>query len=137
MTSDPEPTNDASRQARQPRQSVFLNATLERFGGGAATKHRVRDLSVGGMRIDQAVGLQAGATVVVTVGNLQAVGATVAWVRDGWAGLKFAVPIDPDQARSKAAVAPKVADPIPKPASGIVPTAGWIKDLNSPYRGKP
>lgn len=118
--------------ARAPRNSVFLSATVERFGGGAPTKHRVRDLSTGGVRIDQAANLQAGATVLVTVGALEAVGATVVWVRDGAAGLAFAHPVDPDAARAKAAVAPR---PATRPsAAGVVPTAGWVPNLQNPYR---
>ena len=75
---------------REPRQSVFLSATLDRFGSADTTKHRVRDLSGQGMRIDQAGGLQVGATVLVTVGQLEAVGATIVWIKEGAAGVKFA-----------------------------------------------
>lgn len=57
--------------------SVMLSATVERFGGGGPTKHRVRDLSSGGVRIDQADALKAGATVLISVGVFVAVGATV------------------------------------------------------------
>lgn len=117
--------------ARAPRHSVFLSATVQRFGGTAPSKHRVRDLSIGGMRIDQAAGLKPGATVLVTVGALEAVGATVVWVRDGAAGIEFAEPIDPDAARAKAALAPR-------PASARTPdtgaTAGWMPGLQNPYR---
>jgi hypothetical protein len=107
----------------------MLSATLERFGGGAPTRHRVRDLSPGGMRIDQADAIQCGATVLVTVGALQAVGATVVWVRDGSAGLRFAQPIDADAAKAKVAVAPRS---VPQPPRGV-PTAGWTYDLRNPY----
>jgi hypothetical protein len=117
---------------RAPRDSVMLSALVERFGSGAPTRHRVRDLSSGGVRIDQAAALPVGATVLVTVGALEAVGATVAWVKDGAAGLKFATPIDPAEARAKAAVAPRPKQE-PSPAGLRVPTAGWIRDLNNPY----
>lgn len=117
--------------ARAPRHSVFLSATVQRFGNTAPTKHRVRDLSTGGVRIDQATGLQRGATVLVTVGALEAVGATVIWVRDGAAGLEFAEPIDPDAARAKAAVAPRPATPRSAEAG---PSAGWVPGLRNPYR---
>lgn len=75
---------------REPRQSVFLSATLDRFGSADTTKHRVRDLSGQGMPIDQAGGLQVGATVLVTVGQLEAVDATIVWIKEGAAGVKFA-----------------------------------------------
>jgi len=120
---------------RPERQSVFLGTTLERFGSSQATRHRVRDLSPYGMRIDQADGLQKGATVLVAVGVLTAVGATVRWVKDGQAGLQFATRIDPDQARSKAAIAPKKTDGRGTARAGT-PTAGWLPDLADPYHGK-
>jgi hypothetical protein len=120
---------------RSERHSVMLSATIEHFGAlGISTKHRVRDLSTGGVRIDGAADFRPGATVLVTVGALESVGATVVWVKDGWAGLKFAQPVDPDQARAKAAIAPpRAGAPIHKPAV-TTPSAGWITDLDSPYR---
>lgn len=42
------------------------------------------------MPIDQAGGLQVGATVLVTVGQLEAVDATIVWIKEGAAGVKFA-----------------------------------------------
>lgn len=111
-----------------PRQQVLLGAEITGFGGGTPSKHRVRDLSPSGARIDRAGGLRVGSTVLVTVGILQAVGATVVWVKDDLAGLKFAEPIDPDAARSKAIVAPAAQ---PRPTIG---TSGWIGGLDDPYR---
>lgn len=98
---------DGGHADRAPRASVFLRATVERFGHGGTTTHRVRDLSRGGVRIDQARDLRKGATVLVTVGALSSVGATVAWVKDDWAGLAFAHAVDPDLARAGAAISPK------------------------------
>jgi hypothetical protein len=118
---------------RPPRHSVMLSATVQRFGAGPPTKHRVRDLSPGGVRIDQAAALDVGATVLVTVGALQSVGATVVWVRNGLAGLKFASIIDPDDARAKAAIAPRVAGGNAQEA-GDAPTPGWGTLLKNPYR---
>jgi hypothetical protein len=118
--------------ARAPRSSVLLRATIEYFGSTSPSAHRVRDLSIGGMCIDQAAGMTQGATVLVTVGALESVGATVVWVKDGQAGLKFAHVIDIDDARTKAAIAPRAE--IKRPSSGKSPTAGWIPDLNDPYR---
>lgn len=130
-----EPEGDtAAHQPRAPRHSVFLSATVEHFGAKAPTKHRVRDLSVGGVRIDQAAGLRPGATVLVSVGALAAVGATVVWAKDGIAGLKFAEPIDPEAARAKAAVAPQPFRGQPRDLGSAGPTAGWVPNLNSPYR---
>jgi hypothetical protein len=127
----PEPTE------RAPRANVLLKAIIEQFGGAGISAHRVRDLSRSGMRIDQADVLRQGATVLVTVGTLEAVGATVVWVADGAAGLKFATEIDPDQARARVAIAPKTDDGKGQPAlnSALSPVkAGWVQDMQSPYR---
>lgn len=112
---------------RQPRQNVLLGAEISGFGGGTPTKHRVRDLSRTGARVDRAGSLKVGSTVLVSVGVLDQVGATVVWVKGDSAGLKFAEPIDPEAARSKTLVAPAH-----KPAEEG--GAGWIFDLNSPYK---
>lgn len=127
---DPAPSADAGRMPRAPRQRVMLSAVIERFGGGPATQHRIRDLSSGGARIDQAEDLHPGATVLVSVGALAAVGATVSWVRDGTAGLQFAEQIDPEAARAKAAIAPRAKD------AGVAREglkAGWLPNLSNPY----
>ncbi|WP_425275481.1 PilZ domain-containing protein [Sphingomonas faeni] len=83
MTEGPDRTevDDHAPAQREPRQSVLLSATLECFGRPGATKHRVRDLSPQGMRIEQAAGLQVGATVLVAVGQLEAVGAAIVWIK--------------------------------------------------------
>jgi hypothetical protein len=112
----------------------MLSATVRCFGGGAPTNHRVRDLSAGGVRIDQAGAIKVGATLLVSVGALEAVGATVKWVADGWAGLAFAEEIDPDRARMRAAIAPRNGLSPParrEPASAAA--AGWVADLRNPY----
>lgn len=125
--------DDHTTSQREPRQSVFLSATLERFGSGETTKHRVRDLSSHGMRIDRAAELRVGATVLVAVGQLEAVGATIVWAKEGSAGVKFVRAIDPDQARGKTAVRPK-ANVLPNREKQRGATAGWVADLNNPYR---
>jgi len=117
---------------RMPRQQVLLGAEICGFGGGAPTKHRVKDLSVAGAKVDRAGMLRPGATVLVSVGVLKAIGATVIWVKDDLAGLRFAETIDPDAARSKAIIAPP--KPRPTTVADRGATAGWIRDLNSPYR---
>ena len=135
MTERPDLTeaNDHTPSPREPRQSVFLSTTLERFGSAEITKHRVRDLSPKGMRIDQTAGLQVRATVLVTIGRLEAVGATIVWIRADSAGLRFSERIDPDQARGKAAVRPK-ASLAPQQVRQPGATAGWVSDLDDPYR---
>jgi hypothetical protein len=68
---DGETPETAQKAARETRNSVMLSATVEGFGGGQQSKHRVRDLSAGGVRIDQPGALRNGATVLVSVGALQ------------------------------------------------------------------
>ena len=114
---------------RAERSNVLLSATVERFGGGAATSHRVRDLSTRGMRVDRADGLARGATVLVTVGDLAAVGATVVWSEDGHAGLRFAEPVDPGRARARTAIRSLRDETAPG-----APSSGWLPTLSSPYR---
>lgn len=131
MSADDNPASD--RPERAARHSVMLGAAIERFGGGKTSMHRIRDLSPGGVRIDQATGLSVGATVLVTVGALESIGATVVWVKDGSAGLKFAREIDPNDARARAAIAPRPADDR-TPAARGTPRTGWIPNLRDPYR---
>ena len=118
-------------QPRAERHRVMLGALIERFGHGGATRHRVRDLSTTGVRVDQAERLQRGATVLVTVGSLAAVGATVIWVEQGAAGLRFAQPIDPDDARSKTFVA-KPSAPT-RPRDEPLGKAGWLGHIRGAY----
>lgn len=130
---DPTEAGDRVNAQREPRQSVFLSTSLERAGSAETTQHRVRDLSPKGMRIDQAAGLQVGATVLVAIGRLEAVGATVVWVKEDAAGLRFAETVDPYLARGKSAVRPK-ASVLPRRDIPPGATAGWVADLDDAYR---
>lgn len=125
--------HSAGQEDRAPRQHVMLNATVERFGGSPPTKHRVRDLSSGGVRIDQAIDMRVGATVLVSVGELEAVGATVVWVKDDSAGLKFAHAVELNQAKAKVAIAPRPSDKDSRCVKSAA-KAGWISGLRNPYR---
>jgi hypothetical protein len=135
MTDGPDQTESDDRAAaqREPRQSVFLTSTLERFGSAETTKHRVRDLSSKGMRINSTAGLKVGATVLVSIGLLETVGATIVWIKGDSAGLRFAKAVDPDQARGKAAVRPKAGVSPGQERQGGA-TIGWVANLDDPYR---
>ena len=61
-----------AQSSRIPRPSVMLIATLEHPGRQATTRHRVRDLAPGGMRIDNAEAMQAGTTVLASPAFAQA-----------------------------------------------------------------
>lgn len=140
MSDTPEPAEtegsfQSEQATRAARNSVMLSAVVERFGGFRQTKHRVRDLSTGGVRIDQAADFRIGSTVLVSVGLLEAVGATVVWVHNSSAGLRFAKGIDPDDARAKAAIVPRGFKARARKATEAIPTAGWIQDTRDCYRG--
>jgi hypothetical protein len=101
-TIEKNPSDDSTSGSknRAPRKSVMLSATVEIFGGGPPTIHRVRDLSRGGFRIDQASNLTPGSTALVSIGDLKPVGANVKWVRGDCAGLSFDQNIVPEDGRS-------------------------------------
>jgi len=92
---------------REPRYSVMLSATVERFGRPVTTYHRVRNLSRGGACIASSGSFRTGETVIVGVGTLSEVGATVRWTGGDHAGLAFAEPIDLAAALAKTAVRAK------------------------------
>lgn len=69
---------DAVLKSREARESVFLTAVVTRFCQPKPTRHRVRNLSSRGACIDQAAMLRTGQTVVIDVGTLAEVGATIA-----------------------------------------------------------
>ena len=113
--------SETGLQPREPRESVFLSGLVTRFGQGAPTRHRIRNLSPRGACLDQAEPLRQGQTVLLDVGVLAEVGATVVWVKDGLAGLKFAHHIEIGAAKTR-----------PKPAHV---TEGWGADpWKSPLR---
>lgn len=94
---------------RALRHGVFLVATIERFGRVETTRHRVRDLSANGACVDRADVFRAGAAIVITVGNIIAVGASVRWVHNGLAGLQFSEPIVLAHALVKVAKPPDIS----------------------------
>ena len=88
-------------QTRKKRESVFLTALVSPFGGGEARTHRARNLSETGVCLDQAENLIVGQTVLIKVGLLDDVGATVVWSDKRLAGLRFLQPIDPASAKRR------------------------------------
>ncbi|MBV2149173.1 PilZ domain-containing protein [Sphingobium sp. AS12] len=95
---------DISAQILSPRAqraSVMLGAMIEYGNGKEPTKHRVRDISAGGIRIDGAHEMQAGTEVTVSIGLLQAIAGSVKWTRQGLAGIAFNEMIDPSEARKR------------------------------------
>lgn len=93
--------SDPAAKPRETRESVFLSALVTGFGQASPTTHRARNVSPNGVCVDGAATLKRGQTVVVDVGMLEAVGATVRWVDGALAGLKFAHPINIDAAKTR------------------------------------
>lgn len=120
MCSMNNPLKKNARVDRAPRRNVMLSALVETFQGTSSC-HRIRDVSTGGARIDNAGGLRPGATVLVTVGTLNAVAATVVWVRSSLAGLRFATQVDVSRATANTSIAVKPSD---KDAVMFTPIAG-------------
>ena len=119
-------------QVRSPRQQLLLGVEIAGLGRGLSTKHRIKNLSATGVRVDGAAFLTPGAILSVSIGALEAIKAVVVWVDGPVAGLKFEEPIDPDAARSKTIVS--IGKAIPDSVSrDPSPTAGWVADLESPY----
>jgi hypothetical protein len=119
-------------QVRSPRQQLLLGVEIAALGRGPSTKHRIKNLSATGARVDGAAFLKPGTTISVSIGALEAIQAMVVWVDGSVAGLKFAEPIDPDAARSKTIVSNSTAIPVPVSRDPSA-TAGWVADLESPY----
>jgi hypothetical protein len=128
---------------RPKRQQVLLGAVISRPDGSNVSRHRIKDLSTTGARVDGAGELAPNAMVLITVGALEAIAATVIWVKGDIAGVEFAKPIDPDAARSKSLVssatppARGVKAPVFRPGTATShpqPTAGWMNDRENPYR---
>jgi hypothetical protein len=135
MTSEQASISERIWRPRAPREKVMLGAVIERFGPAPPTQHRVRDLSITGARVDRAGSLEAGATIVITIGALQAIGATIVWTMDDMAGLKFAEPIDVSAAHARTYVQRRgaAADPTAQTAAGPI-RSGWASGLAHAYR---
>ncbi len=122
MTTDP--SDKPPSLARATRTSVMLSADVFRVNRDGASQHRVTNISETGLCIAQAGDLDAGAVVVVAIGSIVPTAADVVWVRSGLAGLAFQKPIDVSEARRKR----------PSGSTLRAPAAGWLTELNSPYR---
>lgn len=119
---------------RFPRPSVMLKAMIARKHIDGETSHRVRDISKGGMRIDNAERFALGESVFASVGDLVSVEAKIIWVEGGRAGLAFCQPIKPELGLKKAAIPTIVEASSPDSIAPAAPTAGWFSDLRNPYR---
>ena len=114
----------ATPSAERPRRdSVILTARIE--SSDAVVECRVRNLSATGACIDNNAGLRPDDRVLVTMGTVHHVEATVRWAGGSRAGLRF------ENARIDIAAARRPRGTV-APASRNV--AGWLDNMYSPYR---
>ena len=108
---------------RPRRDSVILNARIETNDG--VVECRVRNLSETGACIDNKAALRPDDRVLVTMGTVHHVEATVRWAEGGRVGLYF------EGAKIDIAAARRPRGTV-APASRNV--AGWLENMHSPYR---
>lgn len=89
------------------RDSVFLLAKIAGADGDSRS-HRARNLSSEGVCIEQPDELMPGTKLILSIGLVERIHAEVMWARGGFAGLRFAAPIDLALARKRA---PRSLDP--------------------------
>jgi hypothetical protein len=111
---------------RARRSSVMLKAEVA-TSLGVRTTHRVRNLSATGAQVDQAETIQSEAGVLLCLGTLDPIPATIIWTTGTRAGLAFADPIDVDDPRIKMALKGR--------SSVVAPSAGWAAKMVDRYRG--
>ena len=107
-------------RSSEKRESVMMRASVWMPGARTPTDHRIRNLSPSGACIGDPAWLKRGDHIRVTVGHVHDVDATVMWVMDGLAGIRFDHPIDLAAAR--------------RTRSAGVAQAGWMGDINDFYR---
>jgi len=90
---------EGSIKRSEPRDSLFLKATL-RFGHEAKARDlRVRNLSESGMMADLDRIVPEGTRLTVDIRGIGEVQGRVAWCESGRMGIRFDTTVDPQQAR--------------------------------------
>ena len=90
----------------EPRDSMFLLATLRR-PGGPDVQVKVRNLSGGGMMVEGPVSFSRGEAVESVLRGIGAVGGKIAWTAGGRVGVAFDRAIDPTLARKSVTGGPQ------------------------------
>lgn len=100
--------NDAGGdcQRGEPRDSMFLMATLRRPGGESVTI-KVRNLSPGGMMAEAPISFSRDEAVEADMRGIGPVGGRVAWAAGGRIGVAFDREIDPRLARKPVGSGPQ------------------------------
>ena len=108
---------------RAKRSSVIIRAIVH-LPGNKQIERRVRNLSATGACIDHVSDVATGDRLVMDMGSLRGLSATVVWVRDHLAGLTFAEPVDLEAARK------------PRGTGAVSISSGWLADLKDAYRSR-
>src|SRR5690606_26072782 len=82
------------------RQSMLISARLRLHDEDAFHAVLLKDVSVKGAKVKGWDGLPLGAGVQIDLPKIGVVAATVIWTRSGFAGLRFEVPIEPEELRT-------------------------------------
>ncbi len=112
--------DNTDTSSREKRNSVIVRA-LVTTPDGREWERRVRNLSDRGACVEHDGELQAGTTIVLRMGAICDLDATVRWVSGRLAGLRFAETVNLDEARKPRGTA-------------VQPKAGWIVDIKHAYR---
>jgi hypothetical protein len=107
-------------RSSEKRESVMMRAQVWMPGARTPTDHRIRNLSPSGACIGTPGWLKRGDPIRVTIGHVFDVDATVMWVAEGQAGIRFDRPIDMAAAR--------------RSRSAGVAAVGWMGGMNDAYR---
>ena len=105
---------------REKRNSVIVRALITP-PGGASSERRVRNLSRSGACIDHDGELAAGMRIGIVMGRITDLVGEVVWAKERLAGIRFAEPVDLDEARQ------------PRGTTASA-KAGWIASINDAYR---
>ena len=88
-----------AHQRSEPRDSMFLSATIRLLSGGEIWSLRVRNISAGGLMAECPGPLKRGDKVELELRGVGLQRATVAWTAQDRIGVAFEKPINPMLAR--------------------------------------
>lgn len=86
-------------QRSEPRDSMFLGATIRLIDASETWQLRVRNISAGGLMADCSGPLKRGDRVELELRGIGLLGGIIAWTANGRIGIAFEKPIDPTLTR--------------------------------------
>lgn len=102
----PSQAGDVRHLRSEPRDSMFLLASVRR-AGGPDVPVKVRNLSQGGLMADCPSGFVRGEEIQVELRGIGTVGGKIAWTASGRIGIQFDYAIDHRRARVPVGAGPK------------------------------